>query len=51
LVGEEWRTVTLPISELNGGADLSDVTNVVAFLSRAKAPNRTLYLRNIYFSQ
>lgn len=51
LVGEEWRTVTLPIPELDGGTDLSDVTNVVAFLSRAKAPDRTLYLRNIYFTQ
>jgi hypothetical protein len=51
LVGEEWRAVTVPISELDGGTDLSDVTNVVAFLSRAKAPDRTLYLRNIYFTQ
>jgi hypothetical protein len=47
----EWRSVSLPIAEIDGGTDMTEVTNIVAFLSQEKAPDKTIFLRNIYFSQ
>ena len=41
----------MPIAEIDGGTDMTDVTNIVAFLSQAKAPDKTIFLRNVYFSQ
>ena len=41
----------LAIPDIGSGANMSDVTNIVAFLSQEKAPDRTLFVRNIYFSQ
>ena len=37
-IGEEWRSVSLPIAEIDGGTDMTDVTNIVAFLSQEKHP-------------
>ena len=39
-IDEEWRSVSLPIAEIDGGTDMTDVTNIVAFLSQAKHPTR-----------
>jgi len=50
-ISDQWQTFTLPIADINGGTDLSDVTNIVAFLAQEKAPNQTVYLRNIYFTR
>ncbi len=50
-IGEEWQAVELAIPDIGSGANMSDVTNIVAFLSQEKAPDRTLFVRNIYFSQ
>ena len=50
-IDDEWRSVSLPIAEIDGGTDMTDITNIVAFLSQEKAPDKTIFLRNIYFSQ
>ena len=50
-IGEEWQAVELAIPDIGSGANMSDVTNIVAFLSQEKASDRTLFVRNIYFSQ
>jgi len=50
-ISDQWQTFTLPIADINGGTDLSDVTNIVAFLGQEKAPNQTVHLRNIYFTR
>ncbi|MGB1336030.1 MAG: glycosyl hydrolase family 17 protein [Luminiphilus sp.] len=50
-IDEEWRSISLPIAEIDGGTDMTDVTNIVAFLSQEKAPDKTIFLRNVYFSQ
>ena len=47
----DWRSISLPIAEIDGGTDMTDVTNIVAFLSQEKAPDKTIFLRNVYFSQ
>jgi hypothetical protein len=39
------------MAEIDGGTDMSDVTNIVAFLSQTKAPEKVISLRNVYFSQ
>jgi hypothetical protein len=43
--------VALPISEINSGTDMTDVSNLIALLSQDRAPEREIFLRNIYFSQ
>jgi len=50
-VTDHWQSYILPIKAINAGANLADVTNIIAFLGSQKAPNRTLYLRNIMFSK
>ena len=51
LIGDEWQSVSLSMAEIDGGTDMSDVTNIVAFLSQTKAPEKVISLRNVYFSQ
>ena len=50
-IDEDWISISLPIAEIDGGTDMTDVTNIVALLSHARAPDKTIFLRNIYFSQ
>jgi hypothetical protein len=50
-VSNEWQSVAVPIAEIDGGSDMTDVTNLIAFLSQERAPEREIFLRNIYFSQ
>ena len=50
-ISDEWQSVALPIAEIDGGSDMTDVTNLIAFLSQERAPEREIFLRNIYFSQ
>ena len=42
-VDEGWRLICLPTVEIDGGTDTTDVTNIVAFLSREKAPDKTIF--------
>lgn len=42
-VDEGWRLISLPTFEIDGGTDTTDVTNIVAFLSREKAPDKTIF--------
>jgi exo-beta-1,3-glucanase (GH17 family) len=50
-IGDAWRAVELAIPSIDGGTDMTDVTNIVAFFSQEKAPDRSIFVRNIYFSQ
>jgi exo-beta-1,3-glucanase (GH17 family) len=50
-VSSDWQAVALPISEINSGTDMTDVSNLIALLSQDRAPEREIFLRNIYFSQ
>ena len=50
-ISNEWQSVAVPIAEIDGGSDMTDVTNLIAFLSQERAPEREIFLRNIYFSQ
>lgn len=50
-ITNEWQAVAVAISEIDGGSDMTDVTNLIAFLSQERAAEREIFLRNIYFSQ
>ncbi len=50
-IGSEWRKVAISISDIEGGSGMTDVTNLIAFLGQERAPEREIFLRNIYFSQ
>jgi hypothetical protein len=39
------------MAEINGGTDLTDVTNIIAFLSQNKGSDQEIFLRNVVFSQ
>ncbi len=50
-IQENWQTFSFPIETINGGANLADVTNVIALMSRTQDANKTIQLKNIYFSR
>ena len=50
-IQEDWQTFSFPIETINGGANLADVTNVIALMSRTQDANKTIQLKNIYFSR
>jgi hypothetical protein len=50
-ISTDWQAVALPITQINSGTDMTDVSNLIALLSQDGAPEREIFLRNIYFSQ
>lgn len=50
-ITEAWTPVAISIAEINGGADLTDVTNILAFLSQNKGGDQEILVRNVLFSQ
>ena len=48
---EEWTTYKLPISELNKGANLEDVTGLLYLRSDIQADKKKLFIKNIYYSK
>lgn len=50
-VSDQWVSYKLPITELNAGTDLKDVTGILSLLSQNKADNKQVFLRNIYYTQ
>lgn len=50
-INETWTSVALSIPEINGGTDLTDVTNILAFLSQNKGGDQEILVRNVVFSQ
>jgi len=49
-VTEEWTAYSIAISELDKGADISDVTAPIFFMGEKDFDGKQLYLRNIYYS-
>ena len=47
----EWASYKFPISELNRGADLTDVRGMLYLRSNSQADNKQLFIRNIYYSK
>ena len=50
-INDTWTSVALSIEDINGGTDLTDVTNIIAFLSQNKGGEQKILVRNIVFSQ
>ncbi len=50
-ISASWTSVELSMAKINGGTDLTDVTNVIAFLSQNKGGDQEILVRNIVFSQ
>ena len=50
-INDTWTAVALSIEAINGGTDLTDVTNIIAFLSQNKGGEQEILVRNIVFSQ
>lgn len=48
---EDWVTYKLPISMLNKGADLQDVTGLLYLRSDIPADKKKLFIKNIYYSK
>lgn len=50
-ISEEWKTWSIPMSVINKGGDLSDVTVPVFFLGEGAFDGLSFQIRNIYYSQ
>ena len=50
-INASWTSVELSMAKINGGTDLTDVTNVIAFLSQNKGGDQEILVRNIVFSR
>jgi exo-beta-1,3-glucanase (GH17 family) len=50
-VSEQWRTYKLSIDDLNKGTNMQNVTGILSFLSRERAENKQISIKNIYYSQ
>lgn len=51
LVSEKWTSYKVPMTELNNGTDLVDVTGILSLLGQHRAENKQLFLKNIYYTQ
>lgn len=50
-LGSDWKSYAIPISELNKGADLTNVTGIFYALGSSGCDGKTIELRNIYYSK
>ena len=50
-LSEDWRTYSIPIPELNQGADLKDVTSLLFLRSGQGTSDASIEVKNIYFSK
>jgi exo-beta-1,3-glucanase (GH17 family) len=50
-ISNEWNTFTIPITSLNRGANLKDVTALIYFVGINNFDGKTFEVRNIYYSQ
>ena len=49
-ITEEWKPYSIPMTELNQGANLSDVTAPLFFRGDKDFDGKDIYIKNIYFS-
>jgi hypothetical protein len=47
----EWISYSIPISKLNKGADLSNVTAALFLRSDEQSDGKTIYVKNVYYSK
>jgi hypothetical protein len=50
-ITEEWRTVKLPIAKLSKGTSMDNTTGILSFLSRARAEQKQIMVRNVYYTR
>lgn len=51
MLSTEWVSYSVPISELNNGADLSNVTGALFLRSDEKSDGKYIFVKNIYYSK
>lgn len=51
LLEEDWKSYTIPLSELDKGADLKNVTAVMFFMGDGNFDGKEFSLRNIYYTK
>jgi len=51
LVGSQWRDYKIPMAELDKGGNLGNVGNILSILGTTRDPDKTIYIRDIYFTQ
>jgi len=50
-ITNEWKTYSIPLTELNQEADLSDVTALLFFRGDKDFDGKDIYIKNIYYSK
>jgi exo-beta-1,3-glucanase (GH17 family) len=50
-ITENWQSYSLPISELNKGANLEDVTGLLYIMGETGFDGKQIYFKNIYYSK
>ncbi len=48
---DEWTHYSIPLADINSGADMTDVTGILSLMSPTPAENKHIYVKNIYYSQ
>ena len=51
ILSEQWVSYSFPLTELNRGADLTDVTSVLYLWSDVRAEQKRVDIRNIFYSK
>ncbi|ACL69182.1 family 16 glycosylhydrolase [Halothermothrix orenii] len=46
-----WKSYSIPVSELMKGADLTDVTSLLYLMGDANFDGRKIYVKNVYYTQ
>ncbi len=48
-IKEDWISYSIPVSQLNNGANLSDVNGIVALMGESNFDGNQIQIRNIYY--
>ena len=49
-ITNEWKSYSIPLAELDQGANLSDVTALIFFRGDKDFGGKDIYIKNIYYS-
>ena len=50
-ISEEWKMISIPISEFNKGGDLRDITGPIFLRGEKNFDGKKIYLRNVLYTQ
>ncbi len=50
-ISNEWKSFSIPIAKINKGANLTDVTGLIFLLGDSNFDSKSIFIKNIYYSQ